>query len=206
MTDPLDHDPPAAPTRRPPGSRAADRGRPARGYRKHPRMHIGLCLRGAGAAVALDQRRADHGPVRHRLPDRLPPPTMRSPRPRISSGSAISALPISPRPSCMTLGFLGPHLLGLRGQPPCQAAVHPARVEPALVEGGAVRAALVRFLEKEPKKYVGHNPLAQIAMFFFMTLGITFMIFTGFALYAEGLGQGSLGRCAVRLDHPARGR
>ncbi len=44
------------------------------------------------------------------------------------------------------------------------------------------------FLEKEPKKYVGHNPLAQIAMFFFMTLGMTFMILTGFALYAEGLG------------------
>jgi len=47
------------------------------------------------------------------------------------------------------------------------------------------------FLEKTPKKYVGHNPLAQIAMFFFMTLGMTFMIGTGFALYAEGLGQGS---------------
>jgi len=44
------------------------------------------------------------------------------------------------------------------------------------------------FLEKEPKKYVGHNPLAQTAMFFFMTLGLTFMIVTGFALYAEGLG------------------
>ncbi len=48
------------------------------------------------------------------------------------------------------------------------------------------------FLEKEPKKYVGHNPLAQAAMFFFMTLGISFMIVTGFALYAEGAGQGSL--------------
>lgn len=48
------------------------------------------------------------------------------------------------------------------------------------------------FLEKEPKKYVGHNPLAQIAMFFFMTLGITFMLLTGWALYAEGAGQGSL--------------
>lgn len=47
------------------------------------------------------------------------------------------------------------------------------------------------FLEKEPKKYIGHNPLAQIAMFFFMTLGITFMTVTGFALYSEGLGVGS---------------
>ena len=47
------------------------------------------------------------------------------------------------------------------------------------------------FLEPEPKKYVGHNPLAQLAMFFFMTVGLTFMIVTGFAMYAEGLGQGS---------------
>ncbi|WP_238365335.1 Ni/Fe-hydrogenase, b-type cytochrome subunit [Mesobacterium pallidum] len=47
------------------------------------------------------------------------------------------------------------------------------------------------FLEKKPKKYVGHNPLAQIAMFFFMTVGLSFMIVTGFMLYAEGLGHGS---------------
>ncbi len=48
------------------------------------------------------------------------------------------------------------------------------------------------FLEREPKKYVGHNPLAQLAMFIFITLGVTFMIVTGLALYGEGLGHGSL--------------
>ncbi|SIS70633.1 Ni/Fe-hydrogenase, b-type cytochrome subunit [Phaeovulum vinaykumarii] len=48
------------------------------------------------------------------------------------------------------------------------------------------------FLEKEPKKYIGHNPLAHAAMFTFITLGMTFMIVTGFALYAEGTGQGSV--------------
>jgi Ni/Fe-hydrogenase 1 B-type cytochrome subunit len=47
------------------------------------------------------------------------------------------------------------------------------------------------FLESAPKKYVGHNPLAQLAMFCFMTLGLSFMILTGMALYAEGAGQGS---------------
>ncbi len=47
------------------------------------------------------------------------------------------------------------------------------------------------FLAKEPKKYVGHNPLAQLAMFFFITIGLSFMIVTGWALYAEGAGQGS---------------
>ncbi len=47
------------------------------------------------------------------------------------------------------------------------------------------------FLEPEPKKYIGHNPLAQFAMFFFIALGTPFMIFTGFALYSEGAGEGS---------------
>ncbi len=47
------------------------------------------------------------------------------------------------------------------------------------------------FMEKQPKKYVGHNPLAQLAMFCFITLGVSFMIITGFALYGEGLGAGS---------------
>lgn len=48
------------------------------------------------------------------------------------------------------------------------------------------------FIAKEPKKYVGHNPLAQLAMFFFITLGVSFMIATGMALYAEGAQEGSL--------------
>lgn len=48
------------------------------------------------------------------------------------------------------------------------------------------------FIAREPKKYVGHNPLAQLAMFFFITLGVSFMIVTGMALYAEGAQEGSL--------------
>ena len=47
------------------------------------------------------------------------------------------------------------------------------------------------FLVKEPKKYIGHNPLAQLAMFLFFTVGSVYMILTGFALYSEGLGRGS---------------
>jgi len=47
------------------------------------------------------------------------------------------------------------------------------------------------FLEKKPKKYVGHNPLAQLAMFMYITVGVLVMIITGLALYAEGAGQGS---------------
>ncbi len=47
------------------------------------------------------------------------------------------------------------------------------------------------FLEKAVHKELGHNPLAQAAMFIFNTLGSLFMIVTGFALYAQGLGEGS---------------
>ncbi|MBR0985576.1 Ni/Fe-hydrogenase, b-type cytochrome subunit [Bradyrhizobium liaoningense] len=44
------------------------------------------------------------------------------------------------------------------------------------------------FLERQPKMYVGHNPLAQTAMFTGFTLFVAFMIVTGFALYSEGQG------------------
>lgn len=47
------------------------------------------------------------------------------------------------------------------------------------------------FLTPHPKKYIGHNPLAQIAMFFLLVLPLVFQIITGFALYAEGQGTES---------------
>lgn len=46
------------------------------------------------------------------------------------------------------------------------------------------------FIEKYPKKYVGHNPLGHLMMFLSVTLGGTFMIFTGWALYGEGAQEG----------------
>ncbi|MGR8930893.1 MAG: Ni/Fe-hydrogenase, b-type cytochrome subunit [Gammaproteobacteria bacterium] len=47
------------------------------------------------------------------------------------------------------------------------------------------------FLTSEPRKYVGHNPLAVLAMHFVFFWGTLFMILTGFALYGEGEGVGS---------------
>lgn len=47
------------------------------------------------------------------------------------------------------------------------------------------------FLEKRPKKYVGHNPLAQLAMFTLFLTTVAFMVITGFALYGEGTQEGS---------------
>lgn len=56
-----------------------------------------------------------------------------------------------------------------------------------------VRAMLAwyAFLRKRPNQYVGHNPMARLAMFFgYLGLSL-FMILTGFALYSEGTGVGS---------------
>ncbi len=46
-------------------------------------------------------------------------------------------------------------------------------------------------LVKEPKKYIGHNPLATLFMHFMLVWGTIFMIITGLALYGEGQGMGS---------------
>lgn len=47
------------------------------------------------------------------------------------------------------------------------------------------------FLTRKQRKTLGHNPLAQTAMFFLNTLMTFFMIGTGLALYGQGLGTGS---------------
>jgi Ni/Fe-hydrogenase 1 B-type cytochrome subunit len=47
------------------------------------------------------------------------------------------------------------------------------------------------FIAPEPKKYVGHNPLATLVMHIVFVWGIVFMMVTGLALYGEGTGMGS---------------
>jgi Ni/Fe-hydrogenase 1 B-type cytochrome subunit len=47
------------------------------------------------------------------------------------------------------------------------------------------------FLTRTPPRTIGHNPLAQTAMWFFNFILTLLLIFTGFALYGEGLGAGS---------------
>jgi Ni/Fe-hydrogenase 1 B-type cytochrome subunit len=44
------------------------------------------------------------------------------------------------------------------------------------------------FLTDEPRAYVAHNPLANLAMFLMFALLGLWMIVSGFALYSEGLG------------------
>ena len=47
------------------------------------------------------------------------------------------------------------------------------------------------FIKRKVRPWAGHNPLAMSGMFFMFVLGTVFMIFTGFALYGEGLGRES---------------
>ena len=47
------------------------------------------------------------------------------------------------------------------------------------------------FLRRTPPVTIAHNPLAQTAMWLFNFILALFLIFTGFALYGEGLGAGS---------------
>lgn len=47
------------------------------------------------------------------------------------------------------------------------------------------------FISPRPAVYIGHNPLARFSMFFSFMVPCVFMIFTGFALYAEGQQAGS---------------
>lgn len=61
------------------------------------------------------------------------------------------------------------------------------------------------FLEKTPKKYVGHNPMAQLMMFFFFTVLAVGMVFTGFAIYSEGAGLGHWSDLAFGWVIPALG-
>jgi Ni/Fe-hydrogenase 1 B-type cytochrome subunit len=47
------------------------------------------------------------------------------------------------------------------------------------------------FLEKQPAKYLGHNPVARTFMFLILLPSTVVMIVTGFALYGEGAQAGS---------------
>lgn len=47
------------------------------------------------------------------------------------------------------------------------------------------------FISARPGRYVGHNPLARLAMFSGFLMITLFMIVTGFALYGEGAQAGS---------------
>jgi Ni/Fe-hydrogenase 1 B-type cytochrome subunit len=62
---------------------------------------------------------------------------------------------------------------------------------PAWWKGLFYELRFYAFLTRTMHRETGHNPLAQSSYFVFNVLGTLFMLFTGFALYGEGLGDGS---------------
>jgi len=62
------------------------------------------------------------------------------------------------------------------------------------------------FLIPRPSQYVGHNPLARLAMFFGFFFLSLFMIATGFALYGEGTQPGSWAHTAFGWVIPLFGQ
>jgi Ni/Fe-hydrogenase 1 B-type cytochrome subunit len=61
----------------------------------------------------------------------------------------------------------------------------------AFWKGLVGQAMYYLFLRESSERWIGHNPLAQAAMFFMFTLGTLVLIFTGLGLYAQGYGWGS---------------
>ncbi|MBL8343372.1 MAG: Ni/Fe-hydrogenase, b-type cytochrome subunit [Rubrivivax sp.] len=53
------------------------------------------------------------------------------------------------------------------------------------------QAAYYLFLRDKSERWLGHNPMAQTAMFLMFTLGTIVLIVTGLGLYAQGYGWGS---------------
>lgn len=47
------------------------------------------------------------------------------------------------------------------------------------------------FLNREARKFTGHNPLSHVAMVLVFMTSMFVMVFTGFGMYAEGTGMGS---------------
>lgn len=88
-------------------------------------------------------------------------------------------------------GFVARAGFSLVGNHHAKQLFAPPLTNPAFWDGVAHELRWYLFLEKEPRKYVGHNPLAQLAMFFMFTTMMTVMTVTGFALYGEGTGAGS---------------
>lgn len=89
------------------------------------------------------------------------------------------------------VGFLGRVYWAFAGNRYARELFLPALFSARWWKGLLLELRWYLFLEHEPQEFVGHNPLAQLFMFALFVLGSLFMLATGFALYAEGLGPHS---------------
>ncbi|OAI19536.1 Ni/Fe-hydrogenase, b-type cytochrome subunit [Methylomonas koyamae] len=91
----------------------------------------------------------------------------------------------------LAVGFLGRIYWAYAGNEHARQIFLPPLLQAHFWDGVWQEVLWYAFLTKSPRHYIGHNPLAILAMHFVLVWGSLFMIFTGFALYGEGEGQGS---------------
>ncbi|WP_298608286.1 Ni/Fe-hydrogenase, b-type cytochrome subunit [uncultured Thiothrix sp.] len=91
----------------------------------------------------------------------------------------------------LLIGFLGRIYWAFVGNNHAREIFVPPFHKPEYWSGVLHEIRWYAFLEKEPRKYTGHNPLAILFMHFMFVWGMVFMIVTGFALYGEGAGLDS---------------
>lgn len=91
----------------------------------------------------------------------------------------------------LLIGFLGRVYWAFVGNHHAREIFMPPFHKPEYWSGVLHEIRWYAFLEKEPRKYTGHNPLAILFMHFMFVWGLLFMIVTGFALYGEGAGLDS---------------
>lgn len=91
----------------------------------------------------------------------------------------------------LAVGFLFRMYWGVMGNHHARQLFAPPIFRKEYWEGVWHEIKWYAFIAREPRKYVGHNPLASLVMHIVFLWTLVFMIFTGFAMYGEGSGGGS---------------
>ncbi len=136
-------------------------------HRQPPDQH--LCLRGPGPDVALDQRGGDPCPLRDRLLHRFAPAHDDHRRGYEQFVFGYIRFAHFAAGWVLAIGFLGRIYWAFFGNHHARQLFYVPFWKAEFWKEVLFEIRWYLFLAKEPKKYVGHNPLAQLAMFFFIT-------------------------------------
>jgi hypothetical protein len=149
-----------------------------------------LCLRGAGADLALGDRRLPGRSRRHRLLHRRAA--------ACGQGRAGVRVPDGLVPDGSLRCRDGRHLRVLvriywafAGNPHARHLFLPPMWSGAFWRGLGSDVRSYLFISSEEERWVGHNPLALMGMFFMFVIGMVVVIVTGLGLFAQGTGYGS---------------
>jgi Ni/Fe-hydrogenase 1 B-type cytochrome subunit len=91
----------------------------------------------------------------------------------------------------VTIGFFARAYLAFIGDAHARTLFAPPVWNREFRDGALHQLRWYLFLEKEPRKWIGHNPLSSIAMFLMYSCAMVVMILTGGAMYSEGTGATS---------------